>query len=377
MENKRLLSIDTLRGMDMVFIMGLAPLIVSICELFPGGGGSFPATQMHHVPWNGLTLMDTVFPLFLYIAGLSFPFSLAKQVSRGRSSWEIHRKIFVRALILIALGIVYNGFFRLSFPQRYASVLGRIGLAWMIAALLYIHLRTVPRIIVAAAILLGYWLVVALIPAPDAPAGAGPLTQDGCINGYIDRLLLPGRLHNGNFDPEGLLSTLPAAVTAMLGMFTGEFIRKPEVSGKGKTVRMLAAAAALLLAGLLWSTVFPVNKKLWTSSFVLVTGGIFLAAYALVYYIVEVKERTRWTLFFRVIGLNSITIYMLQRIVPLEEVSAFFLSGAADLLPGGWGQVLLSAGYLAVSWLLLYFLYRKGVFLKLHPGPADFAFPKE
>ena len=367
MENKRLLSIDTLRGMDMLLIMGLAPLILAICTLFSGGSEGWLASQMHHADWNGLTVMDMVFPLFLFIAGLSFPFSYAKQVEKGRTSWQIHRKILVRALLLVLLGIVYNGFFKLEFPQRYASVLGRIGLAWMFAALLFIHLKPVPRIVVALVLLVGYGLLITFVGAPDAPAGAGPLTRDGCLNGWIDRLLLPGRLHNGNFDPEGLLGLVPATVTAMLGMFTGEFVRLPEemVSGTRKTLLMLAAAAACIVAGLLWSRVLPLNKKLWTSTFVLVVGGISIALYALVFYVVEVKGCAKWTFPFRVVGLNSITIYLLQQIVPLRPVSEFFLGGAARLLPEAWGAVLLSAGYVAVCWLILYFLYKKKVFLKI------------
>ena len=282
MENKgkRLLSIDTLRGVDMLFIMGLAPLILAICRLFPGGENSWIASQMHHVDWNGLTIMDMVFPLFLFIAGLSFPFSYAKQVAKGYSPWQIHRKIFVRCALLILLGIVYNGFFKLEFPQRYASVLGRIGLAWMFAALLYVHCKRSVRIILAVVVLVGYGFLIALVGAPDAPAGAGPLTQDGCLHGYIDRLLLPGRLHRGNFDPEGLLGVIPATVTAMLGMFTGEFVRVPEaeISGSRKTRWMLGAAALLLVAGLLGSLVLPLNKELWTSRFVLMVGAISIAA---------------------------------------------------------------------------------------------------
>ena len=367
MEKKRLLSIDTLRGMDMLLIMGLSTLIVNLCNLFPGGSDFWLARQMHHVAWDGLTIMDMVFPVFLFIAGLSFPFSYASQVEKGRTSWEIHRKIFVRCLVLIALGIVYNGFFNLKFPQRYASVLGRIGLAWMFAALLYVHGKPKTRIIIATVLLVGYGLLITFVGAPDAPAGAGPLTKDGCLNGWVDRLLLPGRLHNGNFDPEGLLGVIPATVTAMLGMFTGEFIRLPEekYSGGKKTLLMLGAATALIAAGLLWSLSLPLNKKLWTSTFVLVVGGISVALYALVYYIVEVKGHTEWTFFFRVIGLNSITIYLLQQMVPFQEVTRFFLGGTAALLPESWGAVLLAAGYIAVCWLLLHFLYKHKVFLKV------------
>ncbi|MBR6864567.1 MAG: DUF5009 domain-containing protein [Bacteroidales bacterium] len=367
MEKKRLLSIDTLRGMDMLLIMGLSTLIVSVCRLFPGGADFWLARQMSHVDWNGLAIMDMVFPVFLFIAGLSYPFSYASQVEKGRTSWQIHRKIFVRCLALIALGIVYNGFFNLRFPQRYASVLGRIGLAWMFAALLYVHCRPKARIAIATALLVGYGLLITFVGAPDAPAGAGPLTQDGCLNGWIDRLFLPGRRYNGNFDPEGLLGVIPATVTAMLGMFTGEFIRLPEekYSGGKKTLLMLGAATVLIAVGLLWSLSLPLNKNLWTSTFVLVVGGISVALYAVVYYAVEVKGWQKWTFPFRVIGLNSITIYMLQQIVPLWDVSGFFLNGTAALLPEAWGAVLLAVGYIAVCWLLLYFLWKKKVFLKV------------
>ena len=367
-QGKRLLSIDTLRGLDMIFIMGLAELVVCICELFPGGSDCALAMQMHHAAWNGLRHHDTIFPLFLFIAGMTFPFSYAKQLERGATRPQVYRKILTRALVLVLLGMVYNGLFELDWGNlRCASVLGRIGVAWALAAVLYVNCPVKARAVIALAILVGYWLLVAYVPAPDAPPGEGPLTLDGCIVGYVDRLLLPGRLHNGNFDPEGILSTLPAVVTAMLGMFTGEFVRIPDekIPGGKKTLMMMGAAAVMAVAGLVWSTVFPINKRLWTSSFTLVVGAFSLFCYALVYYIVEVRGLTGWTLPFRVIGLNSITIYLAQRIIPLEGVSEFFLGGLAGLLPGSWGSVLLAAGYLLVSWLLLYFLYRQKIFLKV------------
>lgn len=364
-KKKRLLSIDTFRGLDMSLIMGVEGVILACCALFPNGGESWLATQMHHADWDGLRIIDLVFPIFLFIAGLSFPFSLAKQQAQGRTTGEMHRKIFVRALVLVALGIVYNGFFKLEFPQRYASVLGRIGLAWMLAALLQMHCKTKTRAVIAACILLGYWLLLAFVTAPDAPAGASSLSREGCITGYIDRLLLPGRLHSGDFDPEGLLATLPATVTAMLGMFTGEFIAKEGLEEKKKALWMALAALFLLGAGLLWSLVFPLNKRLWSSSYVLVAGGFSLGVYALIYYMVEVREWTRWTYPLRVIGLNSITIYLIQKIVPMKGVAQFFFGGLAGYLPEAYGNVILAVGYFLVSWLLLYFLDKKNIYLKV------------
>lgn len=367
-ESERLLSLDALRGFDMLFIMGLAPLLMSLCSLFPGGENCWLAETMEHASWHGLTHHDTIFPLFLFIAGVSFPFSYAKQVSSGLSKGRIYARIFKRAAILVFLGTVYNGFFELDFGNlRIASVLGRIGVAWMAAALIYINSGPRTRAVTAALILIGYWLLLWLVPAPDAPQGADPFSFEGNLVGFVDRQLLPGAILSGTFDPEGILSTLPAIVTAMLGMAAGDLVRRPEniIPGKRKTLYMLLAAAALLAVGLVWNTVFPINKKLWTSSFVCVVGAYSFAMFAIFYYLADVRKWHGWTLFFRVVGLNSITIYLAQRIISFSGIEQFFLGGLAGLCPPAWGAVISDAGYLAVCWLFLYFLYRQKIFLKI------------
>lgn len=368
-QSKRLLSLDALRGFDMLFIMGFSGLVMNICNLFPGGSECWLANTMEHVDWHGLAHHDTIFPLFLFIAGVSFPFSYAKQLAAGMSKRSIYLKILRRALTLIALGVIYNGFFKFDFENlRVASVLGRIGLAWAGAAILFINFKPMTRVIIAAVTLIGYWLLICYVPAPDVP-GANPLTIEGNLIGYIDRLFMPGRLiyDGGRFDPEGLLSTVPAIVTAMLGMFTGEFVKisDKKISGNRKSLYMAGAAAALLAIGLLWSLVFPINKKLWTSSFTLVVGAYSIGMFALFYYIIDVKGWKKWTLFFKVIGMNSITIYLAQAIISFSGVSRFFLGGIAAHVPEAWGSVILSCGYVAVCWLFLYFLYRKNTFLKI------------
>lgn len=363
MDNKRLLSIDALRGFDMFFIMGFASLVVTVCRLFPGGGESWLATQMTHPDWNGLTHHDIIFPLFLFISGMTFPFSLEKSREKGMGTGAIARKVLFRGLTLIAFGMVCNGFFTLKFDTlRFYSVLGRIGLAWMMAAFLFMGCGKKARIGIAAALLIGYNLLL-LIPAPDYP-GASSLSMEGNIVGYIDRCLLPGHLlYKVGFDPEGLLSTLPAIVTAMLGQFTGEFVRDPKI--QRKTLWMLVGAAVLVVAGLIWSTWLPLNKKLWTSSFTLVVGGISLAHFALFYWLIDVKGWKKWAFIFQVIGVNSITIYMLQRIVSFAQVNRFFLGGLAGLFPDPVGNVILATGYLTLSWLVLLFFYRNRIFLKV------------
>ena len=364
---KRLLSLDALRGFDMMFIMGLAAIIKAACGLFPGGEDCTLYTQMTHVAWDGLRQHDTIFPLFLFIAGISFPYSFAKQKAYGRSKGQIYWKIFKRGIVLYLLGLVYSGFFKLEFSTlRFFSVLGRIGFAWMFAALFFVTFKPRTRAIIAAALLIGYWLLLRFVPAPDAPVGAGPFSMEGNLAGYIDRTLFPNHIYvKGVYDPEGILSLIPAIVTAMLGMFTGEFVRSEKLGGGRKTLYMLAAAAFLLGLGLLWSLDFPINKALWSSSFVLVVGAYSLALFALFYYIIDVKGWKNWTLPFVVVGMNSITIYMAQCIVPFRSISKFFLGGLANMCPESVGTLILALGYFVVSWLFLYFLYKKKTFLKV------------
>lgn len=365
-KKERLLSLDALRGFDMLFIMGLSVWVTALCDLFPSSGAmQWLSGQMHHVEWDGLSHHDTIFPLFLFIAGISFPFSIVKQRAGGKTEKQILIKIIKRGIVLVLLGMIYNGLFKLDFANlRCASVLGRIGLAWMFSALLFMKFKPKMLAVIAAVILVGYWLLLWLVPgSPD------PYSFENNLAGMVDRVLLPGRLIYGEnyFDPEGLLSTLPAIVTALLGMFTGQFIRIPEteISEKKKVVYMLVAACLFLCIGLLWDMVFPINKMLWSSSFVCVVAAYSLLLFALFYYIIDVKGYRRWTLFFRVVGMNSITIYLAQRIINFNQVSDFFFGGLAGKFPDVWADLINATGYMVVCWLFLYFLYKKNVFLKV------------
>lgn len=364
--NQRLQSIDALRGFDMLFIMGFSGLVVALCSLFPNGSECWLAQTMKHVEWHGFAHHDTIFPLFLFLAGLSFPFSYAKQCSLGATRRQIYLKIVRRAAVLILLGLIYNGLLKFNFENlRVCSVLGRIGIAWAIAAVLYINFSRTTRIAISGVILVAYWLIVGYIPSPDVE-GADPFSMQGSIVGYIDRLITPGRLYKDNiFDPEGLFSTIPAIVTAMFGIFTGEYVRSEKHSGNRKVLSMLVAAVVMLALGLLWSLVFPINKSLWTSSFVLVVGAYSLAMFALFYYLIDVRGWSRWSLPLQVIGMNSITIYMAQKIISFNHTNKFLLGGIANALSEEWGTLLLKVGYVAVCWLFLYVLYRKKIFLKV------------
>lgn len=365
---RRLQSLDALRGFDMLFIMGGAGLIASLAPLFPCGFTQFLAEQMGHVAWNGLAHHDTIFPLFLFIAGVSFPFSLEKQRRQGKSRSDIYKKILRRGGMLVALGVVYNGFLSeldLS-NQRYASVLAHIGLGWMFGALIFMNTTWKTRLRIVCSTLVAYWLVTAFAGRLFLP-DADPFSREGCIQGYIDRLLLPGQLCYGDFDPEGLLSTIPTICTALLGMFAGEWVKyqKEGLTENKKVLYMVCAGVALLAIGLVWSLVFPINKMIWSSSFVCVTGAYSVLMFSLFYYLIDVRGHRRGVLFFTVIGMNSITIYLAQVFIPFNHISSQIFGGTIHLFPETAQPLLGQATYIAVCWLSLYFLYRKRVFLKV------------
>ena len=364
-KNGRLLSLDVLRGFDMSFIMGGEVVLICLASLFPNL--KFIAEQMGHSQWDGFTFYDLIFPLFLFLAGISFPFSMAKQLSIGKSRSAISLKVLKRGMMLVLLGVVYNGLLQFDFETlRYASVLGRIGLAWMFASLLYIWLRRKWLVLFSAVVLLGYWALLTLVAAPDAPEGASSLSVDGCIVGYVDRCLLPGTLHNVIHDPEGLLSTLPAVVTALLGIFTGEFVRSRRVTSEyRKVAAMLGAAIVLLVVGYVWNLVFPINKNLWSCSFVCCAGGWSLLLFALFYLVVDVIGLRKWAFPLRVIGMNSITIYLAQQFVDFSKPVNALFGGVLELLPREYHALGWWCCYMLVCWCLLYILYRKKVFLKV------------
>lgn len=265
---------------------------------------------------------------------------------------------------MVALGLIYNRFLDFDFStMRYPSVLGRIGIAWALAAVIYLNTGYRARVAIAATILLFYWGLLALFPAPDMP-GAGPFTLEGNLVGYVDRNVLPGALYLGIFDPEGILSTMPAIVTGMLGMFAGDTVRRMGKTA-GTAMKLLLAGALLAGIGLLWGIWFPINKSLWTSSFVCLAGGLSMALFALFFLVIDVMGWKRWTFFFTVIGLNSITIYMAQRIINFSYTAGFLGNGIVGLLPENMRPLGHGLFYTGLCWLFLLVLYRRKIFLKI------------
>lgn len=368
MSMKRLASLDALRGFDMMWIMGGEGLLYAVMALF---GVTDFEKSFGHVPWEGLQFMDTVFPTFLFMAGASFPFSCAKSLEKGLSRRAVALKSLRRGLTLIALGWVYQGLLKnFGFATfRIPSVLGYIGFGWMCASWIYLGLRrTACRLGIAAAILAAVTLFFGLVPAPDAAADAVKFSPEWHFGCWLDRTVLGAhRLGglNALFDNEGFAGLFCTIVTAMLGMFAGDVVRRGESATGRKALELLGCAGVSLAAGLLLSLFYPIVKNLWSPSFVLIVGAYSFAMFALFYWLVDVKGWRRGFFVFQVIGMNSITIYLAQRVVGFGEISKFFLGGLAGLLPEAAELVVLRFGYMAACWLFLYFLYRKNVFLKV------------
>ena len=367
-KSERLLSLDALRGFDMFFITGGAAIISGLCLGLGCDKSFWLVEQMRHVPWAGLVHHDTIFPLFLFLAGVTWPFSYAAQVAKGRTAWQIHRKVILRAAILFLFGLSCGGILAFKPHFRVPSVLGQIGLAWGFAALIAIHVKkNWQRGLVAALLLVGYWSVLAFLIAPGAPDGADSYAMQHNIISWLDRTLMPNHILAKAYDPESLFSVPAAIALALFGMMSGDLLRSERPSCGKKALVLFGGSVALLLLTFLFIYVLkmPIVKRLWTSSFVLATGAYSLAMLALFYWIIDVKGWRGWTFYFRVIGMNSITIYMLGMVGVLGALQKYCFGGFCGWVGGAWGDFAWGVTYQLVGWLVLYFFYKKDIFLKV------------
>ncbi|MCF6312889.1 MAG: DUF5009 domain-containing protein [Verrucomicrobiales bacterium] len=366
-KSPRLHSLDALRGFDMFWIMGGAGLIHALTSYFDWGWLHLINDQLHHVEWDGFSFYDMIFPLFLFIAGVAMPFSLTNRLERGEEKGKLTRHVIQRGLILVLLGIIYNnGLFQRTFEDiRFPSVLGRIGLAYMFAGLIVLNTKMLGQLLSFIGLLLGYWAMLKWIPVPGH--GAGDLSMEGSLVGYIDSHLIPGKLYRGVHDPEGLLATIPAIATALLGALTGIFLspKSRQLQPWMKAVCLALAGIALLWIGKFWDPYFPINKNLWSSSFVVYVGGWSLIFLSVFYFVIDVLGFKKWAIFFTVIGLNPILIYMAPRFMDFNFTANAIFGGFANAFLGDFKIVFMALAVLMVKWLLLFFLYRKKVFLKV------------
>lgn len=374
MLKKRLDSLDALRGFDMFWIIGGEAFIHTWASYSNWPPALWMSSQLHHSDWNGLTFYDCIFPLFIFIAGFSMPLSFESQIqkltelSHPKPQSKILGHLLKRTVILIVLGVVVNGFFKWQGYEntRIASVLARIALACLGAGILVLYTSVRTQVLAFVGVLLGYFLLVRFYPVPEF--GVFNFTKEGNVTAYFDRLFLPGKLHRKVYDPEGILSTIPAICNALMGAFTARFLLKNPL--KLTTNRLLGALVliglGLVLLAEVWSVFFPINKIVWTSSFVLITGGISIILFTFFYWFVDVLGYKSIVRPFVWIGTNSITIYLaVHNIINFESTSHYFLDGFlqnASIEAQNFG---IATGVLLLQLAGLYFLYRNKLFLKI------------
>jgi predicted acyltransferase len=361
----RLQSLDALRGFDMVWIMGLEPVVNELAEATHWPIFKAMAVQLVHPDWNGFHLYDLIFPMFLFMAGVSTPFSVGRELEKGTSRNKLLWRVIKRGLILVILGIIYNNGLNIKPIEdiRFGSVLGRIGLAYMFANIIYLYAAQKWQIFWFWFFIVVYWLLLKFLSAPGF--AAGDLTMEGNFASYVDRCLMPGKLYLGIHDPEGLFSTIPAISTGILGILTGITLKKTGLSQIKKVVGMAVVGVIFLVLAQVWNLDFPINKNLWTSSFVLNVGGISLLLMALFYYVIDVLGYVKWAFFFKVIGMNSILIYMSGKFINWHYTTESLFNWLFQLVGDPYNMVLGAVCYLMVKWMFLYILYQKKVFLRV------------
>jgi predicted acyltransferase len=349
----------------MFWIIGGDGIVLTLSKHTQNSTALAVAAQVtDHVNWEGFRFYDMIFPLFLFIIGAVLPFSLERRLESGANRRAVVVKVLKRTAILVFLGLVYNGLLHFS-PWdhlRLFGVLQRLAFGYLCASLFVIYTKPKTQVITVVAILLGYWALMALAPVPHFPRGT--YTPEGNFANYVDRLiLLPKQMYTPYGDPEGLISMIPAVATALLGVLSGHWL-KSEQPEKRKTLGLLLVGLALVGVGLAWSPAFPIIKKIWTSSYVLMAGGCSMMLLGLFHWVIDVKGWDRWTLPFTIIGMNSILIYMLSEMVDFGRTGSYVLGGLTQFAPT-FGPSIIEIGSMLAKLGFLYFLYRQKVFFRV------------
>lgn len=367
----RLTSLDAFRGAT----------IAGMILVNNPGSWSHVYAPLLHAEWHGWTPTDLIFPFFLFIVGVAMPISFGKRLARGDSKRQLALHVVRRSAILFGLGL-----FMALFPTfsdwgtlRIPGVLQRIGVVYLIAATLYLTLGARGRWSALAIILLGYWALMTLVAVPGF--GAGDLSAEGNLGAYLDRLIL-GRQHlyRGDvWDPEGLFSTLPAVGTTLLGIFTGEWLTSDR-EGHAKVKGLLGASVVAVAIGLLWGLLFPINKKIWTSSYVVFCAGMAGLLLGAFYWMIELRGWKRWSRPFVIYGMNAIAVFVASGLLTKTLVRVRVPTAAGEStslynwmytnLFASWAGPLHGSFAFALSyvgfWLfLMWLLYRRGIFIKI------------
>ena len=368
--SSRLMSLDLFRG---------ATIALMILVNDPGDGRA-SYWPLKHADWNGWTPTDLVFPFFLFIVGVAMAFSFTSRLQRGEVRTHLFKHVAWRGLALAGLGIFLNGFpnhFGLD-HWRFYGVLQRIAICYVITSALELWTNWRTQLAVAFACLVGYWVLMRYVPVPGfgIPTHDMPLLDpDRNIAAWLDRKLLMGHLYEGTRDPEGVLSTIPALATCLAGLLTGKWLRTANSAAK-KAVAMLAVGVLAILVGKTWDVWFPINKKLWTSSYVIFTAGLALICLAACYWVVDVKRlRGAWTKVILVLGTNAIAAYFFSEFVA-KLIENIHLGGVtiqqfiywrlfAPFASPANASLLFAVTYVAFCWGAMALLYRKRIFIKI------------
>ena len=374
LQTQRVESVDALRGFNFVWILCGDGAMLAIGEMSRGKGpvvgavGGFLGEQLTHVPWEGLRFYDFIFPLFVFLTGVSIALSLPRLVEReGRA--RAHARVLRRALLLYLLGFIYYGGVSDRWEDvRWLGILQRIALCYLFAALIFMNFNLRGMIAAGVALLVGYWALMTFVPVPGV--GAGSFAPDANLANWIDAHYLPGRLWDETRDPEGLLSTLPAIASCLFGVFAGLLLCGVRLSAQQKSLWLIGAGIALVVAGHLWALQFPIIKAIWTSSFVLVTAGYSAILLGAFHQIVDVWGLRRWATMFVWIGTNAILLYMAHNLVNFAEVSQTLVGGGVSELldravTPGTGNFAVNALGLAFAIAFAGFLYRRKIFIRV------------
>jgi predicted acyltransferase len=393
---ERLMSVDALRGFDMFWIVGAGYLFTAIDSWSAAPFWTNVRTQLTHVEWEGLRFYDLIFPLFIFIVGVSIVLSVRKAAAKD-GKLACARKVLIRGALLFAVGLFYSGGLSNLWPDiRVLGVLQRIALCYTAAGLLFLFLRARWLAVISATILIGYWLLLWQVPVRDITMTATEMAdlakRHGTTNAvelfnrtantiygrflpganlanHFDFQFLPGKLHNTYWDPEGLLSTFPAVVTCLLGVLSGVWLLREDRPLGSRSLMLIAVGCLCFSAGWGWSIHFPVIKKIWSSSFVLAAGGYSMLLLGVFFQVVDVWRFQAWCRPFVWIGSNAITIYLAAQILNFRKVAGRLVGGDLrtwlNSKDSGLGEVLIALTALGVMLVFARFLYQRKVFLRL------------
>ena len=360
---QRVLSIDVLRGYTMFWLIGGAGLIMAMAKALPSSFSNALSAQMTHAPWGAFHHHDLIFPMFLFLAGASWPFSLAVRRTRGMSTLRIAIGVLRRSFVLFVLGAVLFGLLGFDFAHvRFNSILGRIGFGWGVAALGTLFFKGRWNWLFAAVVFFGYWAAQQFLPLIFSPGqnpwGAGNFQSvfDGWLGGRVP----------DKYGAEGFFQAFGCISSAYLGVFAGGILKRQDFSPKHRLLMLLVWSAALAAGALIaWLTGCRCIKSIWSPTYILVSGSLSFILLGAVYWIVDMCGWIRWSFFFRVIGANAITIYLLQWAWNFPAFSRKVFGGLAGLAPEAWSAVILISGGILLKWLLLWYLYRRKIFIRI------------